>query len=99
MIIVAGTIQVSQEAIAAMRERARTMVTATRAEAGCRVYSFAEDLAEPGLVRIFEIWDSQEALQAHFATPHMAAWRAAMAQFEVKGAKVSVYDAAHVRDF
>lgn len=98
MIIVAGTITLPADKIEAMRAPARTMVAATQKEAGCRVYSFAEDLTEPGLVRIFEIWESMEALQAHFTAPHMGAWRAAMATFGVSGAKVSVYEASHVRD-
>ncbi len=35
--------------------------------------------AEPGLIRVFEAWRDQAALDAHFQTPHMAAWRASLA--------------------
>jgi quinol monooxygenase YgiN len=53
--------------IAALR-----MMAATRKEAGCISYSFFGDLTESGLFRIFEEWESQQALDAHFVSPHMA---------------------------
>ena len=36
----------------------RTMLEATRAEAGCISYAFAQDVLEPDLVRISEVWES-----------------------------------------
>ena len=85
MIIVAGTIRVPPENIDALRPHARRVIEATRAEAGCIVYSFAEDLLEPGLIRIFEIWESREQLEAHGRAPHMNPWRAAVAANGVTG--------------
>ena len=29
---------------------------------------------EPGLIRVQELWDSRDALDRHFAAPHMQAW-------------------------
>ncbi len=59
-------------------EEARPMMTrvieATRAEPGCTTYSYAEDVNEPGLIRISEMWDSREHLAVHFQTEHMAVW-------------------------
>ena len=40
---------------------------------------------------IFEKWQSQEALDAHFATPHMAAFGAALAGLGVTGMDVKKY--------
>ena len=31
-------------------------------------YSYAEDVAEPGLIRVYEAWRDQAALDAHFQT-------------------------------
>ena len=58
-------------------------VPAVRAEAGCIEYRPAVDVAsglaaqrlEPDLVTIIEKWESLEALRAHLAAPHMAAYR------------------------
>jgi quinol monooxygenase YgiN len=39
----------------------------SRREPGCIVYVFAPDPFEPGLVQLFERWESVEALEAHRA--------------------------------
>jgi quinol monooxygenase YgiN len=70
MIVVGGTFRVPPENLAALKPHAETVVAASRAEAGCIVYSFAEDLVEPGLIRVFEIWGSRELIDAHLAQPH-----------------------------
>lgn len=63
----------------ANRDHARQLMEcvalATRAEVGCMTYSYAEDVLEPGLYRVSELWDSREALAAHFAAPHMLDWQ------------------------
>ena len=72
MIVVSGTVPVRadkrDEAVAAALEMAR----ATAEEAGCITYRFYADLEDPNIFRIFEEWETAEALVAHFQTPHMA---------------------------
>ena len=53
------------------------VIAASLEEPGCRAYSYSEDIVEPGLFRVHEECDSREALEAHFATPHMREWQAA----------------------
>ena len=60
MIIVAGTARIPPDKLDRWRAAAETVIAATRAEAGCQVYCFAEDVLEPGLIRVFEIWESRE---------------------------------------
>src|SRR5688572_28393411 len=74
MIAVLGGFRFPPEALEQTRPLMRAVIEATLAEPGCRAYSYAEDVAEPGLFRVMEQWDSREALSAHFATPHMKAW-------------------------
>jgi quinol monooxygenase YgiN len=93
MIIVAGTIRVPPENMDSLRPHARRVIEATRAEPGCQVYSFAEDLVDPGLVRIFEIWESREHLEAHGKAAHMAPWRDAVQAHGVTGRDIRVYAA------
>ena len=78
MIVVNARIQTSPEAVDAMRAAMIAMQTASQAEDGCEDYNFAVELAEPGVIRITERWTSREALIAHFQTPHMAEFLAAM---------------------
>ena len=83
MIIVAGTIRVAADSQSETTPHAQTMVAETRKEDGCIVYSFAWDVVDPGLIRVYEEWESQGHLDAHMNTPHMAAWRAALGEIGV----------------
>jgi quinol monooxygenase YgiN len=93
-LIVAGTVRVPPENLEALRPAIRKMLTATRAEDGCGAYAFAEDLLEPGLIRIFELWRDQAALDAHFKTPHMAEWRATGAAAGLSDRHLALYEIA-----
>jgi quinol monooxygenase YgiN len=92
MIVVAGTFHVPPENLAALKPHAETVVAASRTEAGCIVYSFADDLVEPGLIRVFEIWASREQLDAHLTQPHMKPWRAALVGLGGSGRDLRVYN-------
>jgi quinol monooxygenase YgiN len=74
VIAVLGSFRFPPEALAEARPLMRAVIAATLAEPGCQAYSYAEDIAEPGLFRVTEVWDSRAALSAHFETPHMRAW-------------------------
>lgn len=99
MIIVSGTLKLGSDQLAALRPTARETVEATRLESGCIVYSFAEDLVEPGLIRIYEEWESREALAAHGQTPHIAAWREALAGIEAPKADLKLVEIASAEPF
>jgi len=74
MITVLGSFRFPVEALDDARPLMRAVIEATLAEPGCRAYSYAEDVAEPGLFRVAEHWESREALSAHFEAPHMRQW-------------------------
>jgi quinol monooxygenase YgiN len=42
-------------------------------EPGCVVYTIAADPANPGRIRIVELWETAEALDAHFQHPNFFA--------------------------
>jgi len=96
-LIVAGAIRVPPDQLDGLRPHMLAMMTASRAEEGCLEYGYAEDVGEPGLIRVFEIWIGQEALDAHFRTPHMAAWRAAWPSFGVSDRRLFAYEVAAER--
>jgi quinol monooxygenase YgiN len=98
MIIVAGWVRMAPEDIDRMRSAAAEMMHATRTtEPGCLEYAFSLDLAEPGLLRVIEQWHDEAALTTHFATPHMAAFNAALAGAKITGASIKVYAGEEVR--
>ncbi|SDA31843.1 putative quinol monooxygenase [Sphingomonas sp. NFR15] len=92
MLLIAGTIRLPAENVAAARDAIAAVVTATRAEDGCLEYRFAEDVLDPGLIHITERWRDRAALDAHFGTPHIAAWRAAGTTLGIGGRALTLYD-------
>ncbi|NJS15569.1 MAG: hypothetical protein HC788_14450 [Sphingopyxis sp.] len=52
----------------------------------------AQDLLDPGLIRISESWADEASLVAHFSAPHMAAFNAALAGAELQAISVYRYD-------
>ena len=96
MIIVNVRIEFTPETIEALRETILTMQTATLEEEGCEDYSFSVELANPGAMRITERWASQAALSAHFQTPHMATFQAAMQSNPPLAVDAHFYDATEI---
>ena len=97
MLVIAGTVRVPPENLERFRPHMIAMLSASRAEDGCIDYSYAEDVAEPGLIRVFETWRDQAAIDAHFKTPHMAEWRAAWPAFGVSDRRLFAYEVAQQR--
>jgi quinol monooxygenase YgiN len=97
-LIVAGTVRVPPQNLASFRPNMLAMIEASRAEDGCLEYSYAQDVAEPGLIRVFEAWRDQDALAAHVRTGHMAAWRAAWPSFGVSDRRLLAYEVADRRE-
>jgi quinol monooxygenase YgiN len=94
MIIVAGTLRVPPDRMAALRPAAEAVISATRAEPGCVVYSFAEDLLHLGLIRIYEIWNNREDLAAHGRAPHMSPWRQAVSEAGAYDRDIRTFEAS-----
>lgn len=90
-VIVAGTVRVPPENIGRFRPHMQAMLAKSRAEDGCIAYSYALDVEDAGLIRVFEEWRDEAALQAHFKTPHLADWRAAWPQFGVTDRRLALY--------
>jgi quinol monooxygenase YgiN len=92
MILIAGTVRFPPETMAEARPAMARMITATRAEDGCLQYAFAEDVLDPGLIHISELWRDRAALDAHGAAPHMAEWRAAGRTLGIHGRDLRLYE-------
>lgn len=92
MVIVMGTVRVPVENLGAILHAMERVVTATRAEDGCIVYAYAQDMLEPGLIHIAEKWRDRAALTAHFAAPHMAAWVAERADLGLYDRQIRCFE-------
>ena len=91
MLLIVGTVRLPAANLAAARPVMQQMVDASRGEPGCIEYSYAEDLFDPGLIHVKELWRSQEALDCHFASDHLARWRASWAALGIGERSLRVY--------
>ncbi|MFM5953715.1 MAG: putative quinol monooxygenase [Novosphingobium sp.] len=97
MLLIEGWLKLASGEFAKVADQARVMVKATNEEDGCIHYSFAQDIADPDLIRISERWASQEALGAHMASPHMGTFNKAMGGVTREAADLRLYSAEEVR--
>ena len=97
MLVIAGRIRLDPARREAALEAARQVMQETRKETGCISYTFSADLLEEGLFHLFEEWQDAQALDAHFKTPHMAAFQGAMAGFGIREMRIQRYEVASVK--
>lgn len=80
MIIVTGALRLPADRIEEARPHMRVLIETTRAEPGCLLYAWAEDVLEPGLIRMIEHWQDWPSFAAHDQSTHATAWKAALAE-------------------
>ena len=93
MIVVVGQFRFPPGQMAAALPAMRKVMEATRAEDGCIEYNYGEDVLDPGLIRVSEIWASRAQLDAHMQAPHMAVWQAERAALGLSGRSIAVFEA------
>ena len=81
MVIVVAHARVKPEARAAAVAAAEKMRDASRAEPGCHEYGFWFAFDDEHELLVFERWEDQAALDAHFQTPHLAEFAAAIPEW------------------
>lgn len=92
MILVVGQFRLPAAKLPEAREALLRVVEATRAEPGCIDYAYAEDLREPGLIRVSEKWESREALAVHFEAAHMKQWQQERTGFGMTDRDMRAYE-------
>ena len=93
MIIVEGSARIPEGAWEKAEAAMKEMIVASRFEDGCIEYAYSRDLIDPNLLRIIERWKDKAALVSHFAEPHMATFRQALAEIGPQDLKVRMYEA------
>jgi quinol monooxygenase YgiN len=97
MLVVTGTVRLPPANLDQARPVMAAMIRASRAEDGCLDYAYAEDVLEPGLIRILERWRDQPALDRHLASDHIKTWRAHWPELELHDRNLVVYEAGEPR--
>jgi len=71
MIVVVGRVRTDPDRREALVRVGQTVAAASRAEEGCINYRLYEDTEVENEFVFVEEWESEEALQQHFATAHI----------------------------
>lgn len=83
MIYVIADVRIRPGTLEAFAAIAQSCITLSRQEPGCRRYDLHASITDPeGLVFVAQ-WESREALDAHYATPHLAEFQEANKAFVV----------------
>lgn len=77
MILVTGTVRLADGARDATVEALGPMIEDARREPGCHACRYSFDVTDPQVLHFHEEWESEDALQAHFRSPGLAAFGAA----------------------
>ena len=93
MIVVVGQFRLPAARMNEAHPVMAAVMTATRAEAGCVQYNYAEDVLDPGLIRVSELWQSRAQLAAHMQTQHMALWVQERAALGLTERSITVFEA------
>lgn len=94
MIVIAGTFNVDPEDRDAFLAAARDVMAGTLQEEGCHEYSFTPDVLDPGVVRLFEKWESEANLEPHMKADHIRAFGRALKPLKITGRSLTVYEVA-----
>lgn len=97
MIIVNGTVRFAAGKLGGLREALARNIAATRAEPGCLSYSYGIDVEDPDLIHVSEQWESEAAIDAHMAAPHMAEMMAAIGP-AIEAVGIKAYEARFLRN-
>lgn len=97
MLLIWGTVRLPAANMEEARPPMWRMVDASRREAGCVEYSYAEDVFDPGLIHVTELWTDQDALDRHFASEHLAVWRATWPDLGIGTRDLRVYEVGMAR--
>jgi quinol monooxygenase YgiN len=72
VIVVVGRVRTTPEKAEELIRIGQAVAQASRDEDGCLGYRFYADTEDPDAYLFVEEWESMEALQRHFTTPHIA---------------------------
>jgi quinol monooxygenase YgiN len=98
MIVVVAKLKVQDGKAEMMRKLAGALAEASRREAGNISYTCTQDALEPDAWVYLEEWQTADALDAHFKTPHFTAAAAGFGELLAGAPAVKVYEVASARD-
>jgi quinol monooxygenase YgiN len=97
MLLITGTFRIGPDKLLEARPVMEAMILASSGEDGCLGYAYAVDLLDGGLVHVVEHWRDRAALDAHFASAHIARWRATWPTLGITGRDLTLHEVSDSR--
>ncbi len=94
MIVISGTFTMEAEDRDKFLEAAKAVMAGTLQEEGCHAYCFTPDINDPGVVHLFEKWDSEAALGPHMKADHLKTFGRAIKELKITGRTITMYEVA-----
>jgi quinol monooxygenase YgiN len=98
MIVVVGRVKTDAERRERLIEVGQRVAQASREEPGCVSYRLYEDTERPNEFVFIEVWETEEALQRHFATEHIADFMRVVREALIEAPDVQFHTVASSRD-
>ncbi len=98
MIVVIGRVKTDAERRDRLIDMGQRVARASREEPGCTSYRLYEDSERPNEFAFIEVWESEEALQRHFATEHITRFMQAVPETLVQAPDVQFHTVSGSRD-
>jgi quinol monooxygenase YgiN len=90
-IIISGTVDLPPERLDAALAAAKPLIEGALTEPGCLDYDWCPDPLHPGRLRVFERWESEAALAAHFQNEWYLRMRDTLGSFGLLAASTAKY--------
>lgn len=97
MILITGTVEVTDANRVAFIAAASRHVTLSRQEAGCISHGFFEDAMAPGTFVFVERWTDMAAVQAHFAMDYSREIVGVIRSLSERSTGVEIHEVAATR--
>lgn len=97
MLLITGTFRMASAQLEPVLPAMAAMIDASRAERGCLYYSYAQDVRDPHLIHVSELWTDQAALDAHMTSSHIMAWRAQWPHLGLSDRNLTLHQADNPR--
>jgi len=90
-IIISASLDLPAENLQAALQASRPLIDGARSESGCLAYDWSAESTHPGRIRVFELWENEASLAAHFQSEWYLRMRELIGSFGLLGAESAKY--------
>ena len=91
MLVLAGSVRIDPAKRNDVVEATIEVMQETRKQPGCISFVFSADLEDPGVLHVFQEWETPEALNRHLTAPRVEAVRLRLGSLGVREIAVQRY--------